>query len=56
MRPSYIFCDADVLEAIKEIIDDIGVSAKIFIVNGSVDGYDSIDSLMIETGEEQSFV
>lgn len=56
MRPSFIFCDADVLGAIKEIIVDIKLDAKLFIVNGSADGYDSIDTLMQETGDENAFV
>lgn len=46
VRPSFIFCDADVLESVKEIVDRIGFSAKFFTVNESVDGYESIDSLL----------
>lgn len=44
------------LELIKEIIDDIELEAKLFIVNGSADGYDSIDTLMQATGDENAFV
>lgn len=56
LRPSFIFCDADVLESIKEITVDIELIAKLFTVNGSADGFDSINSLVSETGEEDSFV
>lgn len=56
VEPSFIFCDADELLSVKQIIDDIGLSAKLFTVNGSVDGYDSIDELMSATGDEDSFV
>lgn len=56
MKPSFIFCDADVLESIKSIINDIGLEAKLFTVNGTLDGYDSIDSLIEETGDEETFV
>ncbi|XP_031637198.1 luciferin 4-monooxygenase-like [Contarinia nasturtii] len=56
LRPAIIFCDADVLRSIQDTIDGIGLSAKIFTVNKSVDGYDSIDSLMVATDKEDSFV
>ncbi|XP_055297009.1 probable 4-coumarate--CoA ligase 1 [Sitodiplosis mosellana] len=56
VRPSFIFCDADVLASVKEIVNNIGFSSKFFIVNGWADGYESIDSLMNETGDEDSFV
>ncbi|XP_031638217.1 4-coumarate--CoA ligase-like 7 [Contarinia nasturtii] len=56
VRPSIIFCDADVLQTIKKITTEIGLNAKLFTVNGSVDGFDSIDSLMVATGTERSFV
>ena len=56
LRPSFIFCDADVLNAVKDVINDIGFNAEFFTVNGSADGYESIDALMKETGEEESFV
>lgn len=55
VRPAFIFCDADVLETINQIIVDIELDAKFFIVNGTTDGYDSIDTLMQETGEEDGF-
>lgn len=56
VEPSFIFCDADELLSVKKIIDDIGLKAELFTVNGSVEGYDSIDDLMSATGNEDSFV
>ncbi|XP_055297527.1 uncharacterized protein LOC129566039 [Sitodiplosis mosellana] len=56
LRPSFIFGDADVLDSVKEIVNNMGFSSKFFTVNGSADAYESIDSLMNETGEEDSFV
>ncbi|XP_055297897.1 uncharacterized protein LOC129566201 [Sitodiplosis mosellana] len=56
VRPSFIFCDTDVLESVKKIVNGNGISAKFFTVNGSDNGCDSIDSLINETGEEDSFV
>lgn len=56
VEPSFIFCDADELLSVKKIIDDIGLKAELFTVNGSVEGYDSVDDLMSATGNEDSFV
>ncbi|XP_031628671.1 4-coumarate--CoA ligase-like 7 [Contarinia nasturtii] len=56
VRPTFIFCDSDVLQTIKETTTDIGLNTKLFTVNGSLNGFDSIDSLMVETGTEDSFV
>lgn len=56
VEPSLIFCDADILTDIEKIVNDINLSAKIFTVNGTVEGFDSIDSLMTATGHESSFV
>lgn len=56
VRPSFVFCDSDIVESIKDIIRDIGLNVKIFTVNETVDGFDSIDVLMKETGNEDSFV
>lgn len=56
IRPQYIFCDADVLWPVKDIIDSIELNAKLFTVNGIVDGFDTIDSLMCATGDEDNFM
>lgn len=56
IRPSFIFCDSDILDSIKDVINDIELDAKVFTVNESVDGFDSINVLMNETGNEDSFV
>lgn len=44
------------METIDGIAADIGLKAKLFTVNGSAGGFDSINSLVNETGEEDSFV
>lgn len=54
--PSYIFCDADVLSAAQKIVTDAGMNAKFFTVNENVDGYDSIESLLVDDGTEEDFV
>lgn len=56
VKPSIIFCDADVLQSTKEILNDIELNAKLFTVNGSINGIESIDSLVVETGREDTFV
>lgn len=56
MRPSFIFCDSDVLESVNEIVTDIGLNVKLFSVDKEVNGFDAIDSLLKETGNEEEFV
>lgn len=56
VRPSFIFCDRDVLESVNEISSETGLNAKIFSVNEEVHGFETIDSLMNETGKEDEFV
>lgn len=56
MKPQFIFCDATVLLSVKSTIDSIGLNAKLFTVNGTIDGFDTIDSLMSETDNEDTLV
>lgn len=56
ITPKFIFCDANVLLSVKNTINTIGLNAKLFTVNGTIDGFDSIDSLMCATGDEENFV
>lgn len=56
VRPTFIFCDDDVLAWVAKITTDIGLNAKLFTVKGIASGYDTIDSLMAETGKESRFV
>lgn len=56
VRPTFIFCDDDVLASVEKITTDIGLNAKLFSVKGIASGYDTIDSLMAETGKESRFV
>lgn len=55
ITPKFIFCDTQVIEAVQRLVDDIGFESKIFIVNGQVNGYDRIESLLLETGKENTF-
>lgn len=56
MRPSFVFCDADVLKSVKAVIDGAELNAQLFTVDEPVDGFDAIDDLMSETHNEDSFV
>lgn len=56
VRPTFIFCDDDVLAWVAKITTDIGLNAKLFTVKGIASGYESIDSLMAVTGKESRFV
>lgn len=56
VKPTFIFCDDDVLASVEKITTEIGLNAKLFTVKGKASGYDTIDSLMAETGKESQFV
>lgn len=56
IEPSFIFCDADILPTVIQVNNEAGLNAKLFTVNENVDGYDSIDSLMVGDGDAHSFV
>lgn len=56
LEPSLIFCDADVLPKVKEVCATIGVNAKLFTVNGTEKGHDSLDVLMSGNATEDDFV
>lgn len=55
VQPIFIFCDTDVLGPVEEKAKKAGIKAIIFTVNGLVPGYDSIESLFKQSGQEHEF-
>lgn len=56
VRPSFIFCDSDILETVNGIADKISLNAKLFLVDKQVNDFETIDSLMTRTSDENEFV
>lgn len=55
-KPSILFCDANSYNGIYEILKNIQWTMKIFIFGAQIDGLESFENLLIETGEEKNFV
>lgn len=53
IEPKLVFCDADAVEHVLKAKS--AGSAKIFIVSGVLNGFDGIESIMMETGSENEF-
>lgn len=56
IEPSFVFCDSVALSAVQKIVTEIGLNVKLFTVNEKVTGYESIDSLLEENGDDESFM
>lgn len=56
VQPPLMFCDAKLYELLKEALDELKFDIKVFILDGHVEGLESVESLFEETGEEDSFV
>lgn len=55
-KPSALFCDVDSYNGIKEILENITWNMEVFIFGEQTDGLEPFKNLLIETGDESSFV
>lgn len=55
-KPSVIFCDADVYNQLDEAVKELSFKVKVFTIGRKIDGVEPIDNLLVETGDEMSFV
>lgn len=57
-EPSAVFCDADAYDVVNEALSELqsNLLVKVFIFGETIDDLESVESLMIETGDENSFV
>lgn len=51
----FIFCDADIVEPVQKLINDITSESHIFVVKGEINGYKHMKSLLAETATENEF-
>lgn len=56
IKPPVMFCDKKFYDLVKEALKELKFSIKVFILDGHVDGVESVENLLKETGEEDSFV
>lgn len=55
IRPPVIFCDAKLYDLLKQILNELQLSSKVFTFEQYTDDVESIERLFEETGEENSF-
>lgn len=56
IKPPIIFCDTKLYDVLKKALNEIQFNIKVFLLDGNVNGVESVESLLKETGEENSFV
>lgn len=54
-KPTIIFCAIDEYGRINEVLQELRMSPKVFILNGNINGLESVEELFVETGTEKLF-
>lgn len=55
-QPKLMFCELESSDLVRECLNELNNSAKIFTFGGSKDGTESAESLFLETNKENDFV
>lgn len=55
-KPELVFCEVGVFDMVRKCLMELKLDAKIFTLNGTMDGAESVEELFIETGIEEEFV
>lgn len=55
-KPVVMFSDAKSYGIIAEILSELKMNIKIFVFGDRINGSESVESLLVETGEEENFV
>ncbi|XP_037051846.1 uncharacterized protein LOC119085535 [Bradysia coprophila] len=56
IQPVALFCEANLYDRIDEVLSEIGIDVKLFIFDEHIANLESVERLMDETGEEETFV
>lgn len=56
IKPTAVFCEVSACDQLKKALEELSFSIKVFTLSGQVDGFESVESLLVETGEEDHFV
>lgn len=54
-KPSILFCTADEYSRINDVLKELNICIKVFILDGNIDGLHSVEVLFAETGTEKNF-
>lgn len=55
-KPTVVFCDVSGCNQLSEALKELPFKVKVFTFGGQVDGFEPVENLFIETGEENSFM
>lgn len=55
-KPTVVFCDISACDQLNEALKDLSLNVKVFTFGGKVDGFEPVENLFAETGEENRFV
>ena len=55
-RPKVVFCDIDLVDLLKECLEEIKLKAEIFTFGGASKQSESVEKLLVGTGTEETFV
>lgn len=55
-EPSAVFCDAEAYDVVNEVLQKLQSNVKVFMIGEEIDELEPVQNLMIETGEENSYV
>lgn len=55
-KPTVIFCDHSAYNQMNEALKDLNFNVKVFILGQSIDGLETVESLLTVTGYESDFV
>lgn len=56
VEPNLIFCEIEKYDVTVECLDELGMQAKIFTLNGTKGDAESVEILFNETGTESNFM
>lgn len=54
-KPKLVFCDEEAYSELIQALDDIGLSCKIYMLKGHVDGVPNVKDLLEEIESEDNF-
>lgn len=54
-KPTVVFCDISGCDQLREALKEMPFCVKVFTFGEQVDGFEPVDKLFVETGEENSF-
>lgn len=55
-KPSVAFCDIGACNQLNEAISELPFTVRVFTMGGKIDGFEPVENLFVETGEEDQFV